>query len=230
MRTGRNMLSLQARVAPRSFDTQSASFERQMMVALRDVFCRAFPNVKTNARLPKNLGGEELDLMVFDEKTTTLLIAEARATIMPADPVEVFRRLTEIQRKVNQLQRKISSVRQRLDAILKWAGLKTVAKDWTVVGTVIMRGHAGALSNNPEIPVVPEYIISAGVSLHCSAKRLHGWLAGLSWLPQQGIHFKTIATTHTFGECQLQFYGISDVKPMNYLKEYLPATIAAFRE
>jgi hypothetical protein len=228
MRSGRNLLTLHARLDARSFDLQSTCFEREMLDSLGKVFRSRFQNVKTSAQLPKSIGGEELDLIVIDDSSQTVFLGEARATIMPADPSEVFRRLTEIERKITQLQRKIRSVRAHLTNFLAWAGANGRVDDWQVVGCVILRGHAGALTAVPEIPVVPEQIISAGVSAISSVKCLHQWLASHSWLPQPGIHFKTIPTSHRLGEFEVKFGGVKDLKPFDFLRNHLPASLLGF--
>jgi hypothetical protein len=90
---------------------------------------------------------------------------------------------------------------------------------------VILRGHAGALSGFPNIPVVAENIISVGVPAISSAMRLHQWLVSQAWLPQRGIHFNTVATFHRFGEYEVKFGGVRDLKPLDYLRNHLPSSI-----
>jgi hypothetical protein len=228
LRSGRNLLTLHARLNPRTFDAQSADFEREMLGSLKLVFSAKFSNVKINAQLPKSLGGEELDLVVFDTISRTIFIGEARATVMPADPSEIFRRLTGLEHKVQQVQRKMASVQAHLDGILAWTGLRERVDGWQILGCVILRGHAGALSGFPNIPVVAEYIISVGVPAISSAMRLHQWLVSQAWLPQRGIHFNTVATSHRFGEYEVKFGGVRDLKPLDYLRNHLPGSIQEY--
>jgi hypothetical protein len=228
LRSGRNLLTLHARLDPKTFDSQSALFEHEMIEKIGNAFRARFGDTRQNVKLPRGLGGEEIDLLVCDPKSKTIFVGEARAMIMPADPNEVYRRITNIEEKVEQLRRKVKSLRSNLKEFVKWANLDKPAMGWSVVGAVILRGHAGRLSPTVELPSVPEEIILLGINGFESLGRLHEWLGSYSWLPVHGKHFKTLITTHRFDNYEVLFGGIGDLKPMSFLKEHLPASITGY--
>jgi hypothetical protein len=147
---------------------------------------------------------------------------------MPADPSEVYRRITDVEEKVKQLRRKVLSLRSNLRGFLEWARLSEGPGDWTVVGAVILRGHAGRLTSVSELPIAPEEILLFGIKSLASLGRLHEWLAGRSWLPVPGKHFMSQITTHQFGEFEAVFGGIGELKPMSFLNDHLPASTLAY--
>jgi hypothetical protein len=228
LRSGRNLLTLHARLDSKTFDSQSALFEHGMIETIGNAFRTRFENTRVNVKLPRSIGGEELDLLVCDPESKTIFVGEARAMIMPADPNEVYRRLTDVEGKVKQLLRKVISLRSNLRGLFDWARLPEGTGDWHVVGAVILRGHAGRFTSISELPIAPEEILLFGIKRLASLGRLHEWLAGRSWLPVPGKHFRSEITTHQFGEYEVLFGGIGELKPMSFLNEHLPASTLAY--
>jgi hypothetical protein len=228
LRFGRNLLALHARLDPKTFDSQSALFEHEMIETTGNAFRAKFANTRLNVKLPRSIGGEELDLLICDPESKTIFVGEARAMIMPADPNEVYRRLTDVEGKVKQLRRKVISLRSNLRGFLGWARLSEGTGNWHVVGAVILRGHAGRFTSVSELPIAPEEILLFGIKRIASLGRLHAWLAGLSWLPVPEKHFSSLITTHQFGDYEVMFGGIGEPKPMFFLNDHLPASTLAY--
>jgi hypothetical protein len=228
-RSTRNLLSLHARVQPRTFDAQSQKFEREMLARLEAAFRPRFPVVFINAKMPKMAGGEELDMLAVDDVSHTIFVGEARAMIMPADPNELFRRLTEMEKKVRQLRRKVESVRKHLDTVLPWSGVSARSTgDWHVAGAVIVSGSGGILSEDSSLPVVPELVVVKGVAAVRTLRGLHEWLVGQTWLPQSGRDFTVQPSHYRFDERTVECVGFGEVRPGAWLRQGLPRSLVPY--
>ena len=79
---GRNLLSLHARVDEKSFNSQSAAFEQAMVEDLAALASGRFPLIRTQFNFAPT---GEIDLVIVDDRSATILIGELRWMIPPGD-------------------------------------------------------------------------------------------------------------------------------------------------
>jgi hypothetical protein len=82
---GRNLLSLHARIDEKSFNSQSASFEQAMVEDVAALASGRFPLVRTQFNFTPT---GEIDLVIVDDRSATILIGELRWMIPPGDARE----------------------------------------------------------------------------------------------------------------------------------------------
>ncbi|WP_229679057.1 hypothetical protein [Silvimonas amylolytica] len=85
----RNLLTLQARLEPKIFDSRSSAFEVEMTKQLGPLFAQKWQQVAANRTFQLGTVKEELDLLICEPETKTLLVLELRWMLSPADPREV---------------------------------------------------------------------------------------------------------------------------------------------
>ena len=186
----RNLLTLQARIEPQRFNGQSALFEQLMTERIRAKFARQWTVV---ANRTFSIGAqEEIDLLVCEPGSRTLLILELRWMLPPADPREVQTKKRVCAEKVLQARRKRNAVRANLRAVVLAAFEIQIAEQdaWKVQAAVIVEGFGGGASADPEIPVVPHFVLEAGAQPAGSLRRLAQWLASDDWFPVEGTDFE----------------------------------------
>lgn len=190
----RNLLSLQARIESSAFNTMSKLFERDMV---RDLLEEVKPHwALSMGNATVRVGGEfeEIDLLVADPSSRTLLVCELRWMLGPGDPREVQNRKKVCWEKVEQLQRKVQWLRPRaaiaLENEFKICGAS--ARDWQVHGIVVIKTFGGALSKRDEFPIMTARLFTLGIKKAVSLAQFASWSQSLCWLPQEGIHFQVL--------------------------------------
>lgn len=188
----RNLLTLQARLEPRLFDSQSSLFEVEMTHQLQSVLGQKWTRVAANRSFQLGDTTEELDLLVCEPETRTVLVLELRWMLSPADPREVQTRSRTCYQKVDQAERKVVAATLNLVRLLRVAFDITLepSKEWHIYGAVVLQGYGGALSQRSLIPVVPDWVLEAGVRRTPSLRHLAEWLQSLDWLPVEGRDFE----------------------------------------
>ena len=215
----RNLLSLQARLDSKAMDRQSHLFELRMTVTLLEVFVRKWRYSAANLKLTLQGVREEIDILVCEPDSKTVAVLELRWMLPPADPREVQSRKTVCWQKVEQAKRKTSAVASSLSAAMLSAfGLNINDENWTVQGVVVVEGFGGAKSLDDAIPVVPEWVLRAGVDATPSLRRLVGWAQSLDWLPVEGREFQVLES-----EPRLQgvSYRYPSISPQRSGRDYL---------
>lgn len=101
-RQDRNLLALHARVSPTSFDRQSEIFEKNMIASLAAVTQQRKFAYRCNINIPENSDAGDLDFVLADKRTKTLIIAELRWMIQPGDPREIINRAKACKEKVKK--------------------------------------------------------------------------------------------------------------------------------
>lgn len=178
----RNLLSLQARLQPEELNRQSDLFEIQMTKALVDTLKERWPLVVANRTFSLPEGKEEFDILVCDPETKTLLDLELRWILPPADPREVQHKSQACWEKVNQTERKTKVAAKNLKYLLNSAfGLsEIIEREWFVRGFAVVEGFGGVKSLNAAVPIVPEWVLVAGVRAEHSLRRLADWAVSLA--------------------------------------------------
>ena len=216
----RNMLALHARVSPETFDANSAIFEKRMIAALEDRLPHHFER-RANVRIPTSNASEEIDLVLIDPQSCTILICELRWMIQPGDAREVLNRKRAVRQKVSQARRKLHRVRASMPDATRSLGLKS-SLNWTIYGVVVIEGFGGASSEHPkEIPVVPVDIF---VMMLCNVPRLdyaHAVLSSPLWLPQEGVDYEREYDTSTLCGARFKKSRIG-IGGQSYLQQSLP--------
>lgn len=186
----RNLLTLQARTAPKNFDSHSKLFEVDMIESMVSKINDKWQSTNNNFHATLSGITEELDLVIADESSKTIFVGELRWMLPPGDPREVQNKKKTCGEKVTQLRRKINWLNGNLNAFLSNTfNIKDENNSWEVFGAVIIEGFGGAKSFDPEIPILVKYIAEIGL-LNCTSIRQFGeWSRSLEWLPKEGQHF-----------------------------------------
>lgn len=188
----RNLLTLQARLEPNLFDSQSSVFEVEMTRSLQSALAQRWERVAANRRFQLGETNEELDLLVCEPESRTVLVLELRWMLSPADPREVHTKRRTCYQKVDQVKRKVAAASANLPRLLRVAfdiALEP-SDEWNVCGAVVVQGFGGALSQQEQIPVIPDWVFEAGVRKAPTLKCLAEWMKSLDWLPVEGRDFE----------------------------------------
>ncbi len=192
----RNLLTLQARIDPISFDKLSALFEQNMLSGLIPLVKTRWPNAKENLTIRDRKEFEEVDLLIPDPESKTLLVCELRWMLQPGDPREVQNRKKVCWEKVAQLERKVKWIGVRQSIALKSLGLNADdASEWSCAGVVSVDAFGGVLSTNTELPLLPNHIFKQGLQKASSLPEFVLWSQSLCWLPKEGEHFRVVTQT-----------------------------------
>lgn len=192
----RNLLTLQARIDPPSFDKLSGLFEKNMVSGLLPLAKKRWPSTKENVTIRDGKEFEEIDLLIPDPESKTLLVCELRWMLQPGDPREVHNRKKVCREKVTQLERKIKWLNARKPIALQTLGLNTEdAAEWHYAGIVSIDAFGGVLSPNAELPLLPNTIFKQGLEKAYSLKEFVLWSKSLRWLPKEDEHFRVVTQT-----------------------------------
>jgi hypothetical protein len=139
---------------------------------------------------------EEIDLLIPDLKSKTLLVCELRWMLQPGDPREVHNRKKVCREKVAQLERKMQWLSVRKHIALQSLGLSgEVAAEWQYAGVVSVDAFGGVLSPNAELPLLPNKVFKQGLEKASSLREFVLWCKSLRWLPKEGEHFGVVTQT-----------------------------------
>jgi len=217
----RNLLTLQARLEPRLFDSQSSLFELEMTHHLKSVLAQKWQRVAANPKCQLGDTTEELDLLVCEPETRTVLVLELRWMLSPADPREVQTKTRTCYQKVVQVERKVAAATPNLAHLLRAAFDITLepSEEWNVYGAVVLQGFGGALSQRSMIPVVPDWVLEAGVRTASSLRHLAEWMQSLDWLPVEGRDFEAQQISQLLA-IKVRYPGLVPMRPgRDYLED-----------
>lgn len=221
----RNLLSLHARVDPKSFNANSKVFEKRMVADLSRSVPAHFPSW-FNYWLSLGAQREEIDLLIADVQARSILLGELRWILQPGDVREVLNKRKVIYEKVAQAQRKLHSVRKHKVSVVSSLGFSS-PESWTINAIVLIDGYGGIPSQLPkDIPVVPKALFLKALQEISSLERLHAFFTTPIWLPRDGIDFESSFVTSdvsgiTFNKkvFRLGPTSYSDASFLRYIKE-----------
>jgi len=226
----RNLLSLQTRLAPGDFNSQSALFERRMTDSLLESIRAKWPLVVANRTFVLPDGKEEFDILICDPETNTLVDLELRWMLPPADPRETQQKRAACWEKVDQAKRKANAARNGLPILLRTAfSLTEIAHDdWSIYAMAVIEGYGGAKSPQSAIPVIPEWVLKACVIAAPNLRSLSEWAISLAWLPVEERDFVTESEVKPhFDSVKLKYPGII---PCRTGRDYLNDATAPLNE
>jgi hypothetical protein len=223
----RNLLTLQARLEPRLFDSQSSLFEIEMTRDLRFTIEQKWQRVAANRKFQLGGASEEIDLLVCEPETRTVLVLELRWMLPPADPREVQIKKRTCFEKVEQAKRKVAAANSDIARLLRVAfGITTKPSEaWNVFGAVVVQGYGGAISQRDLIPVIPDWVLKAGICSAPSLLHLANWMQSLTWLPVEGRDFDVQESNDLLG-IQIRHLGLA---PIRQGRDYLSDATFALR-
>jgi hypothetical protein len=223
----RNLLSLHARVDPDTFNSSSSIFEEMMTDELVGPLRDRFSIVKVDFRVPDGASGEQVDIVVADVGSRTIIFLELRWMLSPGDADEVIKRIKACGEKVNQLGRKLKAARSHLSELIRKLELNDPS-NWSVSGLVVINGFGGA---PPEagsgIPSVPQPVFLAALTNLREARDIQRYFLSADWLPQEGRDFGLRTGRLTLLGCTMRGAYLS-IGPKKYLKETIPQTAMNF--
>jgi len=225
----RNLLALQARTQASTFNQMSGAFERDMIASTVKEIAPLWPEIKPNFTWKWLDEKEELDLIVADPDTKTLLICEMRWTIQPGDPREVEQRKKYCFEKVQQLERKIGWIKQNLgQALNDIFGICALEEDeWEVIGVVVIEGFGGVLSQNKELPVMPKKIFERAMSKKIPLRIFGNWAKSLAWLPKEGVFFEMHSQELDLGSKKIAYSGMQPKQERPDFLQHIDETISS---
>ncbi|AKC78407.1 hypothetical protein XB05_06470 [Xanthomonas arboricola] len=225
----RNLLGLQARIDSKRFDSMSKLFEVDMVHDLLEMIRPRWPFVKGNQTLRADGGFEEIDLLVADPGSQTVLVCELRWMLQPGDPREVQNRKNACREKVGQLARKVQWLQPRIRLALDVLGVAPAAMaEWRIEGVIVIKTFGGTLSNNPKLPIMTERIFMQGMQNASSLRHFADWSQSLGWLPQEGVHFRIVPQEiHLSGLSKhLVALGMEKLCPMRTYVKFVERSLA----
>jgi hypothetical protein len=215
-------LSLHARVDEKSFNSQSAVFEQAMVEDVAALASGRFPLVRTQFNFRPT---GEIDLVIVDDRSATILIGELRWMIPPGDARETANRMKVCKEKVIQVEKKVRCLKKDTVTFLRrlgWKGGRPAS--WEVVGFVITENFVFR-SSNADIPMLPLDVLRVGLTAGINAQQLYLWLKSEKWLPRKGQHFDIAQDDVRFDRYTLTQYSLAKPRPLQYIREFLPATV-----
>ncbi|MCG7872676.1 MAG: hypothetical protein JAZ11_11300 [Candidatus Thiodiazotropha lotti] len=190
----RNLLSLQARVQQTKFDALSDLFEKEMVARLEARLRTRWPLLSSNVNLTFDGVTEEVDLLIADPESCTLLVCELRWMLQPGDPREVQNRKRVCWQKVDQLERKVQWLQlhafEAIRHVFNVSGDVGNTGSWNVVGVVVIENFGGTRSSKAKLPIMTSALFELGVLNATSLEQFGEWSQSLVWLPQEGLHFE----------------------------------------
>lgn len=216
----RNLLGLQARIESAKFNVMSKLFESNMVRELLEEILPRWSLSKGNVTIRNGGEFEEMDLLVADPASRTLLVCELRWMLQPGDPREVQNRKKVCREKVDQLQRKVHWLRTRVATALSVLGLENSREEeWEVQGVVVIQTFGGTLSRSEEFPIMTARLFALGITQATSLRQFATWSQSLRWLPQENVHFRVVPQ-----EVQLDVLGkrlvVSGIEKLCSVKAY----------
>lgn len=189
----RNLLGLQARLDSEAFDSMSKLFEEGMVRELLEAIRPRWPLAKGNLTLRSDGTFEEIDLLIADPSSRTILVCELRWMLQPGDPREVQNRKKVCREKVVQLARKVQWLRTRIRLALDAVGIGSAnTAEWCIEGIVVIKTFGGTLSSDVRLPIMTERIFVQGMQNASSLQQFAEWSQSLRWLPHDGLHFRAV--------------------------------------
>lgn len=218
--TARNLLSLQARIAPESFDASSHRFEQEMMRSIAECAARSFPIVVVGKQFAPS---GEIDLAIVDVGSKTVLLGELRWMIPPGDTREIVNRRRVCNEKITQVRKKVNAVTASLGMFLGSYGI-TDSEEWRVCGFVATEGFVMP-SADSDLPILPSQIVKAALNVFTDASSLHRWMCREEWLPQKGPHYKRSKGEYQFEQFSFSLDAVGSLRPIEYFSTYLKKVV-----
>lgn len=222
----RNVLTLHSRWDEKHFHGISHLFEKRMTHDLTtDIEGKYF--YKKNIMLPNKDGGE-IDLIIADKHTKTILVCELRWMIQPSEPNEIFNRQKVCLEKTAQAQKKVEAANRNLCFLLKSMGEDAqYPNDWSVKGVVILEGYSGLMSSS-DIVIIPKKVFVRIMKGSKSLSEMSDLLSSYKWLPDNK-YGKLTTRKVKFGNYTVLCEGVMAFDTLNYLNQFLPRAITNHR-
>lgn len=187
----RNLLVLLARVDSREFDKTSHTFEARMVKQIDDLIrslSRPYWKLRTLFTIPGAREVGDVDLLLADAHSRTVVVGELKWTLPPGDPREWILRDAEARRKTNQVMRKHEAVMRRMPQLLEALGLDAAKhRDWRATPVVVIEGFTA--ESQDDVAVVTRDVFLRGLSASTSLKQATKWLVSREWLPHRNHDF-----------------------------------------
>lgn len=221
----RNALSLHLRVAKKNFDSQSYKFENGMITRFSEKIGKRF-KYDTNFHLANRAGGE-IDAIIIDELSKTIVICELKWVLTPADPNEILKKYSESEHKISQAIIKSEEAKRQKRYILNRFNIKSESlDDWKVYPFALFENFPG-IEGDPKdgIIALPMYMFFNILNHTISLRVFCDFIKSGAWLPVEDLHYKKTKETFTFGGLQIEIGQIEVIDLAEYLFEYIPYSI-----
>lgn len=206
----RNLLSLATRVIPKEVNSLSQQFSARMTdeVALKVRQAGWICETEKNIVGAREAG--DLDVLIVDAINGVILACELRWMIPAADPNEIINRSKESQAKLAKVRRRTEALKRDPNSTLRACGIDVEARDWTVLGIVVLDGFSD-LSSDPIVPIVPLSQFVSHIRRFRGLREVHDRLRE-SWHPKIDSDFQVVSTVVTFDQHMLEWYAIQPAR------------------
>lgn len=215
----RNLMCLYARLNAKEFNKQSKLLEEHMIRDLSPSI-EKFDFKEINKTIRVGQKSEEIDILLLDNKRSSLLVIELRAMLQPGDVREVSDRTKVCEEKVEQLDRKLKFIKDNVNEVLSnyFPRAEVDESRLSVNGAVVLKGYGGKPSKIDRVPITTAEILKVGLNYTSDLKVLHTWLSDKDWLPCKGKHFLNESETLNLTNCNVTRPIVhSLVEPDKYL-------------
>ena len=220
----RNALSLHIRTNKKDFDGRSNAFEKKMTNEFINRIGERF-KFKSPFYLQNSKGGE-IDVVLVEEKSKTIVICELKWMITPADPNEILNKIKESDHKINQAIRKSVEAQKQIPYILERFDINSSSEGWRVYPFSIFDGFPGVESfEGNETVALPQNIFFMILNSCCSLGVFCEFIAKGTWLPLEGVHYLNHVNTYTFGGLQFEIQRVEMLSLTDYMFSYIPCRI-----
>jgi hypothetical protein len=200
-----------------------------MVSRLFDNLSKNRPHVRANFELTIDGIKEEIDLLIADEDSRTLLLCELRWMLPPGDPREVQNRKRVCYQKVEQLERKVLWARVGASKLYHHAFPNSEKiydeSPWHVIGVVVIDNFGGAKSTKVEYPIMTSALFKLGMKHAASLKHFGEWSQSLVWLPQDGLQFEVAPRKIEVADQQLECPGMDRLQTRREYLDYVVGTL-----
>lgn len=204
----RNLLTLMARTHPSDFHTASGAFETAMTQELRDVLTERTWRAIFNRTLPNESAAGEVDAILIDPASHTVLVVELRWFLEPSESREVAKRQKAGREKAEKAKKKRAAVERRLAQLLAEANVSGEA-EWTVDTVAVFDNYLPTPEGTADVPFISHRAFLSGVLRFESLAELVAWIRDGRWLPVAGRHFLQTRVPAEFDGIHIEVDGLN---------------------
>lgn len=163
----------------------------------RPSYCRSW-----HGKLQSRTDLPDVDYALFDESTSTLLIAELKWFVAPDETRELADRSEDIRKGVAQCKTLMAAIAKDSTMLKRFGAVKDF------ICLVISANSIGmSYVQDDDVPVITESHFVAEVASASNLREVLGWLRARQYLPEQGRDYASERPLVPFFSWELEWYG-----------------------
>ena len=146
----------------------------------------------------------------------------------PGDAREVNNRKKVCAEKGDQILRKSDAAQGVVRETLKLFGINSFDEgctEWKVAGVVVFDGYITANPLHQRFPFVLLDVFVLAIEQFDNLAKLHNWLSGTDWLPEEGNHWSPAEITTKYGNQGLRWSTMWFPHEKRYSKGHLAQSL-----